>query len=143
MKATLILPGDPLTMNELIRLAKAGRAGKARGIAYVIAAEIDRWRDLAYTVTLREMRLGLKPMPLPVTVACTHLRVDDGVIDTMAPALACKAAIDGVVRAKLLQGDRDTQLIHTGFPPHQIAPFEGIRLVFRTVPGAATQDPLE
>jgi hypothetical protein len=136
---TLVLPGDPMLMNELVRLAKAGRAGKAKGIAFVISGEVDRWMDLAYELTRKAIRAGQKPLPTPVTVTCTHLRTHHGVIDTMAVALACKSAMDGVVRAGLLPDDRDTLVVDTRFPSHRIAAAEGIELVIETVPGAVEQ----
>lgn len=132
---TLTLYGDPMTMNELVRLAKAGKAGKARGIAYVISDEIDRWQDLAHAMVLNLIRSGkvtqLRP---PVKVTAWHLRVDNTRIDTMAAALAVKSAVDGCVRAGLLADDRDTIVVDTDFPAHKLAKHEGIELRFEQLP---------
>jgi hypothetical protein len=137
----LTLYGDPMLMNELVRLAKAGKSGKAKGIAFVISNEVDLWATSAERATLAAIRFGQKPLPTPVTVTCTHLRTHNGPVDTMAVALACKSAVDGIVRAKGVIGDdRDTIVAETRFPKHRIAKAEGIELLIESVPGAAAQD---
>lgn len=116
----------PVTFN-------ASRSSRGKG-AWRVGKELKAWREWAY------LEGEGWELAWPVAVRIEHLRVNGaGMPDVGAPILAVKAAIDGLVDARVLPDDGPKYVQRLTFEAPQIVGYHGLRLTLTTITPGGTR----
>jgi hypothetical protein len=116
---------QPVNLNDL-------RAGRTRS-QWPMIGETKDWRKWGAD----ELRGPLFTLDPPVVAVVEHLR-PRGTSDTVAPVIAYKGLMDGLVDAGVLPDDGPKYLGDVLFRPPVIAGYHGLRLTLIEVPDVGT-----
>lgn len=104
----------PKTFNELAHAHWA-----------VVAREVKDWRDAFCWLTRKAKLPHLTRVEVHVVA---HVREASKVPDVMAQAFAAKAALDGIVDAKVLSGDTPAHVVRISFETPVVGVKDGLEL---------------